>query len=105
MKLLIFFKLIIIYFVYFNFFCVYLYVRFRDRIVIRIKVIIIIVEVLIVWIVYGSGSRRVIFRLNNRNVIVIKKNFIENGRCVEFVGLNLYLYGFVFFEYRFIWGS
>ena len=71
----------------------------------RIKAIIIIVEVLIVWIAHGSGSRRAISRSNNRNVIATKKNFIENGRRAELVGSNPHSYGFAFSEYRFIWGS
>lgn len=70
----------------------------------RIKAIIIIVEVLIVWIAHGSGSRRAISRSNNRNVIATKKNFIENGRRAELVGSNPHSYGFAFSEYRFIWG-
>lgn len=64
---------------------------------IRISVMISIVFRFVVWDVYGRGNRRVIFKLNSRNVMVIKKNFIEKGRCVDFIGLNLYLYGLVFF--------
>lgn len=46
---------------------------------------------LVVCRVYGRGKRRVIFRLNNKKVIVIKKNFMEKGMWVGDIGLKLYL--------------
>lgn len=43
-----------------------------------------------------------IFRLNNRNRMVIRKKWIEKGSWVDFRGLNLYLYGDSFFGFGFI---
>ncbi len=35
------------------------------------------------WIAHGRGRRRAISRSNKRNVIAIKKNFMENGSRAE----------------------
>lgn len=43
---------------------------------------------LFVWVAHGRGSSKAISRSNKRNVIAIKKNFMENGRWAEVVGSN-----------------
>lgn len=35
------------------------------------------------WIAHGRGRRRAISRSNRRNVMAIRKNFIENGSRAE----------------------
>lgn len=43
---------------------------------------------LLVWVAHGRGNSRAISRSNNRNVMAIKKNFMEKGRRAEVVGSN-----------------
>lgn len=64
----------------------------------RIKAVVVIVMMLVVWIAHGRGSRRAISRSNNRNVMATRKNFIEKGRRAELVGSNPHSYGFAFSE-------
>lgn len=64
----------------------------------KIKAVIVIVIMLVVWIAHGRGSSRAISRSNNKNVIATRKNFIEKGRRAELVGSNPHSYGFAFSE-------
>lgn len=47
---------------------------------------------------HGRGRRRAISKSNRRNVIAIKKNFIENGRRADPIGSKPHSYGPVFSE-------
>lgn len=60
----------------------------------RIKAVIVIVIMLVVWIAHGRGSSRAISRSNSKNVIATRKNFIEKGSRAELVGSNPHSYGF-----------
>lgn len=62
----------------------------------RMKAVVIIVGMLVVWIAQGRGSRRAISRSNSRNVMATRKNFIEKGSRAELVGSNPHSYGFAF---------
>lgn len=46
----------------------------------------IIVLRLFVWVAQGRGSRSAISRSKSRNVIAIRKNFIEKGKRAEPIG-------------------
>lgn len=63
---------------------------------IRMKAVVVIVRMLVVWIAQGRGSSRAISRSNSRNVMATRKNFIEKGRRAELVGSNPHSYGFAF---------
>ena len=60
---------------------------------------------LVVCEAHGSGRRSAISRSNKRNVMATRKNFMEKGRWADPIGLNPHLYGLVFSEYAFSWGS
>lgn len=44
------------------------------------------VKSLLVCVAHGRGSRRAISRSKRRNVIAMRKNFIENGRRADSIG-------------------
>lgn len=60
---------------------------------------------LVVCEAHGSGRSSAISRSNSRNVMAIRKNFIEKGRRADPMGSNPHSYGLVFSEYAFNWGS
>lgn len=62
----------------------------------RIKAVVIIVGMFVVWIAQGRGSSKAISRSNSRKVMATRKNFIEKGRRAELVGSNPHSYGFAF---------
>lgn len=57
------------------------------------------------WIAHGMGRRSAISRSNRRNVMAIRKNFMENGRRADPIGSNPHSYGLALSEYRFSCGS
>lgn len=57
------------------------------------------------WIAHGRGRRRAISRSNRRNVMAIRKNFIENGSRAEPRGSKPHSYGLDFSRYRYSCGS
>lgn len=54
---------------------------------------------------HGSGRSSAISRSNSKNVIAIRKNFMENGSRADPMGSNPHSYGVIFSEYVFNWGS
>ena len=45
---------------------------------------------------HGIGRSRAISRSNSKNVIPIRKNFMENGSRAELIGSNPHSYGLAF---------
>lgn len=68
------------------------------RIIIRIKARIRVDIRLLDCDAHGRGRRRAISKSNRRNVIAIRKNFIENGRRADPIGSNPHSYGPAFSE-------